>query len=148
EFVCPSIPSVQHEDTEIMTVTSLKTLETRLLDYYHTQPETGEKARIDNLTQLNNGWASNVYAFTLRYDENGESVGQNLVLKTYTDTPDGMHRALKERHALFTLRADRYPVPGVAAVEIAPVHLGTLFIVMEQVDGQLLWDAIQNGDER
>lgn len=130
-----------------MTVTSLKTLETRLLDYYHTQPETGENARIDNLTQINNGWASNVYAFTLRYEENGESVGQNLVLKTYADTPDGKDRALKERHALFNLRADRYPVPGVSAVEIDPVHLGTPFVVMEQVDGQLLWDAIQNADD-
>jgi aminoglycoside phosphotransferase (APT) family kinase protein len=130
-----------------MTATSLKALESRLLDYYLVQPETGENARIDDLTQVNNGWASDVYTFTLRYEENGQSVGQNFVLKTYADTPDGKDRALKERHALFNLRADRYPVPGVAAVEIDPVYLGTPFVVMEKVDGELLWDALQTADE-
>jgi aminoglycoside phosphotransferase (APT) family kinase protein len=130
-----------------MTATTLKDLETRLLDYYLVQPETGENARIDNLTQVNNGWASDVYTFTLRYDENGESSSQHLVLKTFADTTEGKDRALKERHALFNLRADRYPVPGVAAVEIDPIHLGTPFVVMEKIDGELLWDALQTADE-
>jgi aminoglycoside phosphotransferase (APT) family kinase protein len=130
-----------------MSETTLKTLENRLLDYYLVQPETGENARIDDLRQLNNGWASDVYTFTLRYDENGESVGQNLVLKTFADNDDGKDRALKERHALFNLRADRYPVPGVSAVEIDPAHLGMPFVVMEKIEGEVLWDALQTADE-
>lgn len=125
---------------------SLEQLETQLRDYFAEQPTTGENLRIDNLTRLNAGWASDVYAFTLRYDEAGRTIGQNLVLKAYSDTIDGKDRALKERHALFNLRADHYPVPGVSAVEVDPQYIGRPFVVMEQVDGHLLWDAFQQAD--
>lgn len=129
---------------------TLELLQSRLHAYYADQPAAGENLRITEFTQLNSSAASDVYAFTLQYDQVGQTVGQKLILKTYNDTSDGKDRALKERHALFNLRADRYPVPGVAAVEIDPIHLGQPFVVMEQVDGQSLWDAIEaaDGDER
>lgn len=122
-------------------------LQFRLRDYYSDQIKTGENLRIDDFAPLNSGWASDVYAFTLRYEEAGDTITQNLVLKTYADTVDGKDRALKERHALFNLRANRYSVPGVAAVEIDPVHLGQPFIVMEHVPGETLWERFQTASE-
>lgn len=126
---------------------SFEQLQISLRDYFDKQPTTGDNVRIEDFTLLSGGFASDVYSFTLRYDEAGETIGQRLVMKAYTDTPDGKDRALKERHALFKLRVDRYPVPGVAAVEIDPVHIGRPFILMEQINGRLLWDLYQEADE-
>jgi aminoglycoside phosphotransferase (APT) family kinase protein len=126
---------------------TLEQLRTDLRDYYIEQPIAGSNPMIEDLTQLNSGWASDVYSFTLRYEEDGQMVNQNLILKAYANTPEGKDRALKERHALFNLRADRYPVPGVAAVEIDDIYIGRPFVIMEQVNGKLLWDAFQEADE-
>lgn len=126
---------------------TLEQLRTDLRDYYISQPIAGQDPHIENLMQLNAGWASDVYSFTLRYEEEGRMIDQKLVLKAYANTPEGKDRALKERHALFKLRADRYPVPGVAAVEIDEDFIGRPFIIMEQVNGKLLWDAYQEADE-
>ncbi|MBC8171481.1 MAG: phosphotransferase [Anaerolineae bacterium] len=122
-------------------------LQFRLRDYYADQTKTGENLRIEDFSPMNSGWASDVYAFTLRYEESGETITQNLVLKTYADTFDGKDRALKERHALFNLRANRYPVPGVSAVEIDPIHLGQPFVVMEHIPGRMLWEVFETADE-
>jgi aminoglycoside phosphotransferase (APT) family kinase protein len=131
----------------VFNLNPLEQLETDLRAYYAGQPTTGSDPHVENLTQLNSGWASDVYAFTLRYDEAGETVRQNLILKAYANNVDGKDRALKERHALFKLRADHYPVPGVAAVEIDDVHIGRPFIIMEQVNGRLMWEAFQAADD-
>jgi aminoglycoside phosphotransferase (APT) family kinase protein len=126
---------------------TLEQLKTDLRDYYIAQPIAGQDPHIENLTQLNSGWASDVYSFTLRYEEEGRMIDQKLILKAYANTAEGKDRALKERHALFKLRADRYPVPGVAAIEIDEEFIGRPFIIMEQVNGKLLWDAYQEADE-
>ena len=126
----------------------LEELRNDLVEYYNAHPATGNNPIIENMKPLNTGWASDVYAFTLKYDEAGEVVRQHLILKAYTNTVDGKDRALKERHALFNLRAARFPVPGVADVEIEPDHIGRPFIIMEQIDGELMADALNRADER
>ncbi|MCU0499860.1 MAG: phosphotransferase [Anaerolineae bacterium] len=125
---------------------SLKTLEWQLLTYYTQQPATGEQPAIEDLTLLSSGWASDVYRFTLRYQQMGKMIRQKLVLKLYANTPEGMDRALKERHALFHLRSEKYPVPGVSEVEIDPQHLGRPFVIMEYIEGELLWDALTQAE--
>ncbi len=73
---------------------------------------------------------------------------QKLVLKTYANSPEGIDRALKERHALYHLRTARYPVPAVMAVETSPEALGVPFVIMQQVEGQTLGAALQSADDR
>lgn len=123
-------------------------LNAQLLAYYTQQPATGQQPEILDLQALTNGWASSVYSFTLRYRDADEVVSQRLVLKMYNDNMDGIDRALKERHALYHLRAARYPVPGVVLVETDPAYLGRPFIVMERIEGRLLADRLAAADER
>lgn len=124
-------------------------IQSYLRSYFKAQPAFGEEPRVEEFQRLTSGWASDVYSFTLRYEQaDGNTIGQRLVMKAYQPTTDGMDRALKERHALYHLRTAKYPVPGVAAVEANADYLGQPFIVMEQIDGQLMADALDNADER
>lgn len=124
----------------------LTTLGHQLRNYYTLQHPERDNLQIEELKQLASGWASDVYSFTLKYEENGVTSRERLVLKTYAPNMDGIDRALKERHALYNLRAAKYPVPGVALVEVEMEHLERPFIVMEQVDGHLMWDEFQEAD--
>ncbi len=123
-------------------------LRNQLEAYLAERPEAGADSRIETLTRIGGRGATGVYAFALVHDEAGERVTQKLVLKTYANSPEGIDRALKERHALYHLRTARYPVPAVMAVETSPEALGVPFVIMQQVEGQTLGAALQSADDR
>ena len=121
-------------------------LQTQLSDYARTLLPDGVDARITPLERLTFGPHSEVYRFILTYDEAGLERSQTFIIKLYANTPDGMDRALKERHALFNLRGAHYPVPGVLAMEVEKSPLERPFVIMEHIDGQTFEDAIANAD--
>lgn len=123
-------------------------LQNQLEAYLAEQPETGGNSRIESLERIGGRGANGVYAFTLAHDEAGETVTQKLVLKVYANSPEGVDRALKERHALYNLRTARYPVPAVLSVETSPEALGAPFVIMQQVEGETLGAALEAADER
>jgi len=110
---------------------------TASLEYYIANlPWVGQHVSIESFEPLKLGIDSEVYRFTVAYEENGQRISDTFALKVYQDTSDGKDRALKERHALHHLRAAHYTVPGVLVVEIDPEHLGRPFIIMEYVESQ------------
>jgi len=121
-------------------------LQTQLTDYAQTLLPPGVDARTAELERLTFNLDSEVYRFTLRYQEAALERSQTFIIKLYANTPDGMDRALKERHALFNLRGARYPVPGVLAMEVEKSPLGRPFVIMEHIDGQTFEDAISGAD--
>lgn len=122
-------------------------LSANLLEYVATLPITGENPSVEDVKLLKSSYGSDVYQFTLSYDEEDGRTRQQFVLKTYTDNFAGKDRALKERHALYNLRVARYAVPGVAAVEIDDNPLGKPFIVMEYVNGATMDTRLESADD-
>lgn len=121
----------------------LNTSLTASLQYYMANlPWMGSHVSIDAFEPLKLGIDSEVYRFTVSYDEGGERQSHTFALKVYQDTTDGKDRALKERHALHHLRVVHYAVPGVLVVEIDPEHLGRPFIIMEYVESQTMLEHI------
>jgi len=119
-------------------------LQTQLTEYANTLLPPGVDARITQLNRLTFSPSSEVYRFTLTYDEAGLERNQTFIIKLYAKTPDGMDRALKERHALFNLRGAHYPVPGVMAMEIEKSPLERPFVIMEHIDGQTFAEGFAN----
>ncbi len=121
----------------------MNTTLTSSLQYYMANlPWIGSHVSIDAFEPLKLGVDSEVYRFTVSYDEGGERHSYTFALKVYQDTTDGKDRALKERHALHHLRVVHYAVPGVLVVEIDPEHLGRPFIIMEYIESQTMLEHI------
>ncbi|KXK52366.1 MAG: Phosphotransferase enzyme family protein [Chloroflexi bacterium OLB13] len=124
----------------------LNNLQHQLTDYLAAQPGVYTDVKVEDFRKVGGRWMTGVYAFRLSYVEAGQRSVQRLVLKTYANDAEGIDRAMKERHALFNLRAARYPTPGVMLVEIDPQPLGRPFVIMEYVEGTALADLLKAAD--
>lgn len=125
----------------------IEELRNDLLDYLRAQPKMSKNTRISPLEPLQEGWASDVYRFTLSYDKGKKTIEKQLVIKMYTNTNDGKDRALKEKHALSKLNEAKYPVPDAPHVEIDPDIMGRPFVIMDYVEGSSMMKLMEEADE-
>jgi aminoglycoside phosphotransferase (APT) family kinase protein len=79
----------------------------------------------------------------LTYEMSGNVYEEPRVMKLYAQGINGTDRALKERHALRNLHHEGFPVPGSTLVEVDEGHLGRAFVIMERIEGQSMWEAIE-----
>jgi aminoglycoside phosphotransferase (APT) family kinase protein len=93
------------------------------------------------LTNITNGWESDIYAFDLAYSHDGQPLTEALVLRLHA----GEAAHLKAAHEARTLRqlgAAGYPVPQVLAVLAEAEALGRPGLVMERVPGEPMWEVL------
>lgn len=91
---------------------------------------------------LSGGWESDIYAFTLTFNE-GQT--RHLILRLLLGQ-DGADKAVRERNGLLQLHRAGYPVPEVFLCETDPQVLGHAFIIMERLEGQGLWGVMSSVD--
>lgn len=110
----------------------------RLQGYIEKKISYLESAEVSGLKCLNNGWESDVYAFTLDFVDRGTPCNRQLILRLYTghDVPLFPCKPLNEFNVLRQLCADGYPVPEVYLLECDSTYLGSPFIIMERIEGE------------
>jgi len=97
--------------------------------------------RVSGLDRLHGGMEADVFRF--------DAGGRPLVLRVYSSGDYG-GRAATEALVLRRLCALGYPVPALTAFEPDQVPLGAPFLIMDRIDGQVLWRHCrdQNQDTR
>jgi aminoglycoside phosphotransferase (APT) family kinase protein len=98
-------------------------------------PQYLDGASVLGLERLHGGMETDVYRF--------DAGGRPLVLRLYSCGDFG-GRAATEALVLRHLHALGYPVPAVIAFEPDPAPLGAPFLIMERIDGQVLWRHFQD----
>lgn len=92
-------------------------------------------AEIEEIKVLKSGWAGEITSFQLK----GNS--QRYVIKTYNNSKNGFQDIQQEWKGLnFLYKAD-YPVPRPI---MSSITNETPYIVMEEIQGENLWDCYQN----
>jgi aminoglycoside phosphotransferase (APT) family kinase protein len=95
-------------------------------------------ARISQVTSINAGWESDVYTFIIETGSQTAPLRQELVLRIYQGG-SGYSKAATEFNGMHWLHQAGYPVPEVLLIEREASPLGQPFMVMEKVDGRVLW---------
>jgi aminoglycoside phosphotransferase (APT) family kinase protein len=104
--------------------------------------------RVANLTNISQGWESDVYAFNLKYGPDSARRQEALILRIYPGE-DASIKSGREYAGMRLLYAAGYPVPKAIHLEQGHSPLGKPFMLMEKIDGQLLWPLLSRGsDER
>lgn len=109
--------------------------EVRTLTIEAVLPQYLDGASVSGLGRLNGGMETDVFRF--------DAGGRPLVLRVYTCGDYGA-RASTEALVLRRLHALGYPVPAVIAFEPDMAPLGAPFLIMERIDGQVLWRHCQD----
>jgi aminoglycoside phosphotransferase (APT) family kinase protein len=94
-----------------------------------------------NLTNINAGWESDVYAFDLEHGAAPDRRQIALVLRVYPGS-DAYLKSEKEFRGMQLLQRAAYPVPAVYLLERDASPIGHPFIIMEHIEGQQLWPVL------
>ncbi len=100
-----------------------------------------QNLRIASFHSLSAGWESDVYAFDLEYGQAGERKRDALILRVYPGD-DASVKSAREFRGMSQLFRLGYPVPKVWALEGDGASLGRPFVIMERIQGQMLWPLL------
>lgn len=119
-------------------------IEGALQDYYNknaaAQPGKGD-AKIENVTALNVGWESIIYAFDLVYGPQFDRQPEKLILRIYPGE-DATAKSIREFKGMQRLFRLGYPVPMVHTLEQDKSPFGKPFMLMESIEGEILWPIL------
>lgn len=93
---------------------------------------------VTDLVSLNNGWESDVYAFTAAWGPSTQRAREALILRIYPGN-DAYEKSGREYRALALLKSAGYPVPRVDKLERDESPFGKPFLIMECVPGRPMW---------
>ena len=104
---------------------------------------------VRDLTNISTGWESDIYRFTLEYDGAQHCSGQQSqqeqrVLRLYPGD-DARGKSTAEFNSMQALQRAGYPVPRVDHLEIDNSPFGQPFMLMEYIQGEMMWDRMCNG---
>jgi len=105
-----------------------------------------EALTIDEPTNISNGWETEIYAFDLEHGPPGDRQSEELILRLYPDE-SAQATATREFRAMIRLFESGYPVPRILAQESEASPLDKPFILMERIDGQLMWSLLSVSPE-
>jgi len=118
-----------------------------LQEYYARAFPYRQHVQVIELYCLGWGWESNIYAFTVVYEEQGQRGQEQLVLRLYMGE-DAEQKAEREFYAMRLLREAGYPVPHMLLLGDREFPFGQPFALMERIDGVMLWpDLFRSPDE-
>ena len=102
--------------------------------------------RIHSLENITIGWESEVYTFSLEHGQPSKRFREELVLRLYSGEGAG-EKSAREFHSIKQLHEVGYPVPQVYILEREQSPFGKPFIIMEKIDGQMMWTQFDVADE-
>ena len=118
----------------------------RLPAYCAAKFQSKHAVRILDLENITTGWESDIYAFSLEHGQASQRVCEKLVLRLYSGEGAG-DKAVHEFHTIERLHEIGYPVPQVYVLEREPAPFGQPFIIMEKIDGQVMWAQLDAATE-
>jgi aminoglycoside phosphotransferase (APT) family kinase protein len=97
--------------------------------------------RVGELVSISEGWESDIYSFDLTHGLGAAREHEGLVLRIYPGD-DARHKSAHEFRRMRQLHQVGYPVPQVLVLERENTPFGKPFVIMERIEGQMLWPVL------
>ncbi|CAG0946978.1 hypothetical protein ANRL1_03510 [Anaerolineae bacterium] len=118
----------------------------RLQAYCNEKFQGKHEVRVLNLENITTGWESEVYAFVLEHGQPSNRVREELILRLYSGEGAG-EKSAREFRSIKRLYEVGYPVPQVYVMEHEQSPFGKPFILMEKIDGRVMWAQLDAANE-
>jgi aminoglycoside phosphotransferase (APT) family kinase protein len=114
-----------------------------LQDYFTKKFPEKREVTIKNITALNEGWESIIYAFDVHSGHPEDRQREVMILRIYPGE-DAYYKSIREFEGMLHLYKSGYPVPKVYALERDESPLGKPFMLMERIDGEMMWPVLDH----
>lgn len=112
-------------------------LESYLAEYYPDRQDIS----VSHLSNISDGWENEMYSFILSYGPETSRTEEKQVLRIYPGD-NALEKSQHESVAMSRLFEAGYPVPRVFAIDSSLTHIGRPFVVMQWIDGQVMWSML------
>ena len=119
----------------------------RLLQQYYADNQPVSNARIRDVANITTGWECDIYAYALEHGQGSHRVTEDLVLRLYSGE-GAQDKSAHEFRIIKRLYEVGYPVPRVDLLERERSPFGKPFVIMEKINGNVLWSKLDSGDEQ
>ena len=116
-------------------------MQSHLQAYYARVFPARQGVRVSDLTSISAGWESEIYSFTVEYGPAGGRRCEELILRIYPGD-DAHDKSAHEFQGMSQLSKAGYPVPQVLVLECENSPFGRPFVIMERIEGQILWPLL------
>ena len=121
-------------------------MQSRLQAYYAAAYPDRPAVQVSDLTCINAGWESDVYAFAVSYGPAGGRQREELILRIYPGN-DAPAKSAREFHGMSQLHKAGYPVPRLLLLERENSPFGKPFVIMDRIKGRNLWPLLFHSPE-
>lgn len=121
-------------------------MQSRLGTYYARAFPARQDVKVSELVSISAGWESEMYSFNVEYGPVGERRHEGLILRIYPGD-DAHGKSAHEFHSMRQLHKAGYPVPQVLVLERENSPFGKPFVIMERIEGQVLWPLLFSSSE-
>ena len=116
-------------------------MQSRLQDYCARACPDKQSVQVTSLTSINAGWESDVYSFDVEHGPPEARQLDSLILRVYPGD-DAQAKSAREFEGMRQLHKAGYPVPHVLILERDSSHFGKRFVIMERIEGDVLWPIL------
>ena len=118
-------------------------MQDKLQDYCERAFPSKRGVRVSDLVELSPGWESRVFAFQLEHGTDDQRRHQQLILRLYSGGDVAHTGSAQEFRGMRWLFEAGYPVPKVLTLERDDSPFGQPFVIMERIDGPVLWTVLR-----
>lgn len=97
--------------------------------------------KVIDVNGISSGWESELHTFVLEWGPVTDRCREALVLRAFPGD-GGAAKAAHEFRSMRRLRRAGYPVPGVMALEQGDLPFGKPFLLMEKIEGEVMWPSL------
>ena len=121
-------------------------MQRRLQAYYARAFPARQGVQVSDLASISAGWESDMYSFAAEHGPAGKRRREELILRIYPGD-DAHDKSAREFHGMSQLHKAGYPVPQVLILERGNSPFGKPFVIMEKIEGQVLWPILSRSPE-
>ena len=109
--------------------------------YYQATFADKQNIQVSDPMRIADGWETEIFSFEIDYFLNGEPIHENIIMRMFPSN-DAYEKSAKEFSVMRQLYAVGYPVPQVYHLEQENSTWGKPFILMERIEGGIMWPQL------
>ncbi len=121
-------------------------MQQQIQTYYQTIFPDKQNLQVSEPERIAGGWETEIFSFDIDYTLTAEPIHESISMRMFPNH-NAQEKSAKEFDAMRQIYDVGYPVPQVYHLELENSPWGKPFILMERIEGEILWPQLDDSDE-